>query len=330
MRTSRDRFAAVILLAAGTLLATSACMFLGSNDDESTPTPTPPASATETPTPVATETPDPIPAGEWPEVTRARITTDDLNVRSGPGTSHAVVGRLQPDDEVPVSGRWPGGRWLALTGLGWIAYDSDWVDLDGALEELPDISGPNAFFEFGGAVHPVGASVDIPSVDQVVEAVVNRNRDAVLRMVTTDVPGSDNQENGATPTPTPTATATPAAPQTTSCSNHPLPASALEQHIDNLFESEVVPGARLQLYAVVRAPFPPGAEVEEGDLPEFVAVFAFERGEGHQIWIAPNGDITRFSFRCDPTPPGDLLRVNGGEPFFWLRPFTPAPLSAVE
>lgn len=328
MRTSRGR-AWILLLLAPTALLTTGCLFGGDSED---PTPTSTVARDTTPTPTSAPTAEPTPELQWPQVTTARITTEDLNVRSGPGTSNTVVGRLQPDSEVPVSGRWPGGRWLALTGLGWIAYDPEWVDLEVSIDELPEVSGDEAFFEFAGALHPPGTSADIPVVDQVAEAAVNGNRDALLRMVNFESSferDDDANPGEATAEPTAPATDTPD-PGSFTCSDRPLPAIALEAHIDEILESTVVPGARLQLYAVVRANFPAGYEPEENELPEFVAIFAYERGEAHQFWIDPAGGINAFSLRCEPTPPGELVQVTGNDPFFWFRPFTPSPLGPVE
>src|SRR5687767_6585882 len=105
---------ATVLLVVG-VLGAAAC---GGDDEQPEPHVAPTATA---------EPPAPTPIPTWVAVTTAKITTDDLNVRSGPSTTEPVVGRLQPGDEVPVSGRWQGGQWLALTGIGWTAYAADWA-----------------------------------------------------------------------------------------------------------------------------------------------------------------------------------------------------------
>ncbi|WP_207484101.1 SH3 domain-containing protein [Arenibaculum pallidiluteum] len=50
---------------------------------------------------------DPV-GGEWESLARA-------NLRSGPGTEHAVLGKVFPGDRLRVLGRVPGSEWLAVT-----------------------------------------------------------------------------------------------------------------------------------------------------------------------------------------------------------------------
>jgi hypothetical protein len=250
--------------------------------------------------------PTPIPT--WVAVTTAKITTDDLNVRSGPSTTEPVLGRLQPGDEVPVSGRWQGGQWLALTGIGWTAYAADWATLGIEYRALPTVADPEKNFAFSGPLHPPDVRAGIPVVDQVVDAVVRGDRSGLVQMA---------QPPAATPTPTP------AAPATEPCLDGTLPASRFAEHIDAFFASEVVAGAALRLYGVVRGP------MRQDGSADYVAVFAFDRGEGRQVWIAPDGRITQFSLGCSPALPGTMLKATPGEPFFWFRPPLPAPLHPV-
>ena len=69
-------------------------------------------------------------------VMRGLIITDNLNVRAGPALSHPVLDKLQPGDKILVAGVSEDGAWVAATGLGWIFYRADWIDLDGALADL--------------------------------------------------------------------------------------------------------------------------------------------------------------------------------------------------
>src|SRR5712691_12400138 len=112
--------------------------------------------------PAATSAAAPTPTPQWPEVARATITTDDLNVRSGPGSAYPVIGRLQPNDEVPVSARLAGGEWLALPGIGWIAYSEDWERLTTEFKNLPTVTEPDRAFEFTGSVYPADGRAGIP------------------------------------------------------------------------------------------------------------------------------------------------------------------------
>ncbi len=272
---------------------------------------------TATPTEVeATPTAEPTPEVRWPTVTTARITTEDLNVRSGPGTEYVVLGRLQPDDEVPVSGR-GGSRWLALTGIGWIAYADDWVQLDVAIDSLPNISLEAAGYEFVGPLHPSGTSSGIPAVDVVVDAVLREDRVTLLGMV-------DPAAEAPTATPTPDVFVPDdgrvAPPE--SCPGSVQPGSAFPDAIERFFTDETGQGAGpLQLYAVVGAPGSEGVDAE------FSIIFAFPAGEVRQLWLTPGGQrIEWFSLGCELMHPAELLQAPRTEPFFWLRPPVPEPV----
>ena len=67
-------------------------------------------------------------------ITRGRVTTEDLNVRAGPGTKFEVVRQLELGAEVTLVGRTDG--WVALESGGWVFYSSEWVDLEDDLELL--------------------------------------------------------------------------------------------------------------------------------------------------------------------------------------------------
>jgi hypothetical protein len=275
----------------------------------------------------------PTPTPQWPEVARATITTEDLNVRTGPGSTYPVVGRLQPDDQVPVAARLAGGEWLALPGIGWIVYAQEWMQLSVDFGSLPEVTEPGREFEFAGPVYPTDARAGIPVVDEVVAAIVSRDRDHLIALATAAPPPSAS----ATPAQTATAVATlppettetastPAAPPA-GCSDQPIPGIQLRDHIDALYQTRVPAAARggdgqgvLRLYGVVRGPVPANGSAD------YVVVFAFEDGEGRQVWISPDGRITQFTLPCEPTLPGSLLRVTDGEPFFWFRPAVQPPV----
>jgi hypothetical protein len=310
-------FALVLLIAA-------ACG--GGSDETDSTGPSAPAGGMEV---AATPTP------QWPEVARATITTEDLNVRTGPGSAYPVVGRLQPNDEVPVAGRLAGGEWLALPGIGWIVYDEEWMSLSTDVGALPEITEPERTFEFSGPVHAADGRSDIPVVDQVVVAVVSRDRTLLLSLTSAPAPPAATPAATGTPFPTlvpdvtealasPTAagTATPS-----NCADEPVPGDQLGKYLDALYHTEVPAAARgedgqglLRLYGVVRGPVPQTGNAD------YVVVFAFERGEGRQVWVSPEGRLTQFTVPCEPTLPGSLLRVTMGEPFFWLRPPVQPPV----
>ena len=102
-----------------------------------TATAQPLAVPTETPLPTDTPTPSP-PLG--------KVTTSDLNVRAGPSTDYAIVGKLNLDDSVEVVGRNAASDWLQIVypansdGRGWIA--ADYAKLTGSLETVPEVSAP--------------------------------------------------------------------------------------------------------------------------------------------------------------------------------------------
>lgn len=278
------------------MLAASGC---GGTDDPA-PTPAPTVEAT----PTATPTPEPTPVVLWPAVATARIVTDDLNVRAGPGSNFPVVGRLNTGAEVPVSGTGAGGNWLGLPGIGWVVNNAAWVEVADR-SALPSITPGAGDFEFVGPMHAPGTSTGIPVLDEAARILTGGDRAAMLRLVASSAVAN-----------VPPASACPAAVR---------PATDLEAHLDEFLASEVLPGdpGPLRLYAVVGA---------GGDAPTFILVLAFERGEGRQVWVAADGSgITWFSLGCGPTRPGDLLLQPGqAEPFFWLRPAVAAPVEPVE
>jgi len=322
MPSSRARL--LWLLLALTCLAV-ACG--GGGDDEA-------PEATSTPAPTETQAAAPTPTPQWPEVARGTITTEDLNVRTGPGSTYPVVGRLQPNDEVPVAGRLAGSEWLALPGIGWISYAEEWTALNVGFGDLPEVTDPAQEFEFTGPVHPADARSGIPVVDEVVAAVVGRDRDHLVALgaagpATDAIPAST-----ATPVPTlpPDVTESPTATEDADgqCSDQPIPGDQIGDYLDTLYRTEVPAATQdgggegsLHLYGVVRGPVP------QNGTADYVVVFAFEHGEGRQIWISPEGRITQFTIPCEPTLPGSLLRVTDGEAFFWFRPAVQPPVHAL-
>lgn len=290
---------------AGAMLVGAALLAACSNDGDA-PEPTAGAATNEA-------TAEPTASLAWPQVATATVVTEDLNVRTGPSREFPILGRLQPDDEVPVSGRSVEGSWLALTGIGWVTYQDDWMELSVEPRSLPAIPLDETGFEFNGPLHPLDAVVDIPVVDLVAAAVVQGDRAGLAGMVA--APATDG-------------TAEPLgeddSPPSFGCGDSVLPASELEDRLDEFFSSEVVADSQLHLYAVVGAPS--GDEV-----PLFTAIFAFAGGEGRQLWIAGDGSgIEWFSLGCGPTAPGEMLRQDSSEPFFWLRPVVPEPLDPIE
>ena len=300
------RTSQLAVVAIGTALLFAGCGVFG-GDEAPASTPTPPTEATPTPSPEPT--PEPTPALEWPPVGEASILTDELNVRVGPGREYAVLGRLFTGDEIPISGRAPGGLWMAIPGVGWVFYDESWVELPTAFEDLPVIEEPDRAWEITGPVHSRDTSSGLPVVDEVAFALSDGSAARLSALAAAEEP--------------PTVALAAAGP----CPDSLLPGTELAEHVDQLLVSEANPDAGTpQLYAVVRGP-----ALEDSD-PEFVAVFAFDGGEGRQLWISPEGEITRFNLGCEeePTLPGEFMRLGAEEAFFWFRPPVPEPLRPVE
>lgn len=62
----------------------------------------------------------PVPAPTPPTTWTVKVTTDVLNIRSGPGASYSVAGKLKRGDKVAIAEQ--SGTWLKLAdGKGWIS-----------------------------------------------------------------------------------------------------------------------------------------------------------------------------------------------------------------
>ncbi|MCB0255478.1 MAG: SH3 domain-containing protein [Anaerolineae bacterium] len=98
-----------------------------------TNTPTPEPMATDTP--VDTPTPDTPPTDAptpTPEVARLVIDNPTLNVRGGPGTNYAIVGRANNGERYDVTGKNAQGSWYQIDfngQTGWVS--GDYVVLEG-------------------------------------------------------------------------------------------------------------------------------------------------------------------------------------------------------
>lgn len=106
-----------------------------------TPTPAIAPTNTATPEPTATETPVETPTPEvpptdtpepTPEIARLVINNPTLNVRGGPGTNYAVVGRANNGERYDVTGKNSQGTWYQINfngQNGWVA--GEFVGLEG-------------------------------------------------------------------------------------------------------------------------------------------------------------------------------------------------------
>ena len=79
----------------------------------------------------------------------------NLNLRQGPGTNYAVVGKLPAESEVTVVGQSEDSSWLVIesgSGEVWIAGESDLVDIDRAsLAGLPVVAAPAPAYDTNNA-----------------------------------------------------------------------------------------------------------------------------------------------------------------------------------
>ena len=135
---------------ASTIVVVSTTKEATSESDTPTPrptftsTPSPEPTATNTPIPTSTATPSPTPEP------KAKINEDlntPINVREGPGTNYAVVGRIEPGDEANVTGRNEDSSWWQVTlaesesadAMGWVF--GELITLENS-ENIPFIEAP--------------------------------------------------------------------------------------------------------------------------------------------------------------------------------------------
>lgn len=77
------------------------------------------------------------------ELPLATVKAAQLNVRSGPGTEHDILGTLKAGNKLRVSGVDPGGNWLYFRFWGkdaWIAFSPALVALNKPVSDLPIVS----------------------------------------------------------------------------------------------------------------------------------------------------------------------------------------------
>jgi hypothetical protein len=90
------------------------------------------AEAAEAPEP--TDQPLPEATEETLSESRAVVTNDRLNIRSGPGTAYPIIGALQQGDKVAVTGRNKASTWLEIRTddgtEGWVYADYTRVDTE--------------------------------------------------------------------------------------------------------------------------------------------------------------------------------------------------------
>lgn len=93
----------------------------------------------------ATQIPTLTPAPTRPVLpgVAARVTSADLNVRQGPGTTYPVVGTLQQGEVVEIVGRNAASDWWAITyrtGTAWVF--ASLLQPDGDVSQVPLVAAP--------------------------------------------------------------------------------------------------------------------------------------------------------------------------------------------
>ncbi len=257
-------------------------------------------------------TPEPI-AGN------ARIVTDHLNVRLGPGLDYSVVGQLNDGAQIDVLGRSVDGKWLAVDGAGWIFYNPEWIDLG---VTLPSLAALHVSTTFGtiGELHPAGTHLGVGSVDAVIDAVTNHDAAAITGLInylsvpcTNGSPGP-SCDNLAPGTPVD-------AVEFAACEGgyHRRGSTVLA---GNVLAAPTAGNAydRLHLYLVVETPDEANAE--------YAVLFAFDdaRHSGRLVYVGRNGGIVGAFVGCGDEPPVWLLRGIEGSALAVLLPPRPSAL----
>lgn len=312
---ARARRSVPVLIALATVTLATACFGPFARDSA---TPTPIATATPAPTPPPTATPEPVPTRP-PAVGRARIMTDDLNVRVGPGRQYPVVGRLHTGDEVGVSGLSADEQWLALDGLGWTFHDESWIELDIPPGELPTV-GIEASV---APTHPPGTDSGFPLINELADELAANDVDALSQRLSAAPVPCANAVTVPPGPPCPTGASAGDPVETIAvlgCTLEWAGAAASRDVAQRFLEPAYGTGAP-GLYAVIAA---------GNDEPNatYIVLFAFPTGEARALWLGDSGAIPRVALGCDPAEPaGYLLGEIVDVPVYYVGPYAPAPLT---
>ena len=102
-----------------------------------------------------------LPGVAWAQT--SAMATADLNIRSGPGPQHAVIGVVDVNGEVTVSGCLEGSKWCQITHEGtegWVYSDYLTADVSGSAVVLTERRAevPVVTFEGPSTVETAGAA----------------------------------------------------------------------------------------------------------------------------------------------------------------------------
>lgn len=101
---------------------------------------------------------------------RVTVTQSRLNIRAGPGTSYAIIGKAEPGAVFQARGRNVAGNWILLStpgvagGFGWVA--AEFIGLSGDAQALPvsaDIAPASTALATPVSATPVSAAVLQPT-----------------------------------------------------------------------------------------------------------------------------------------------------------------------
>jgi hypothetical protein len=128
----------------------------------STYTPLPMATSLPTATPLAaTEPPAPTVMTESAADPKVVAQEDGVNVRSGPGTGYATVGRLEPGAQAKVTGRY--GDWWQIDFEGSAGWVANWVVTASDVEDVPEVVPPASPIPPTAAPAPPAAPTEPPA-----------------------------------------------------------------------------------------------------------------------------------------------------------------------
>jgi hypothetical protein len=256
-------------------------------------------------------TPEPI-AGN------ARIITDNLNVRLGPGLDYSVVGQLNEGAQIDVLGRSVDSEWLAVDGAGWIFFNPEWVDLG---VPMPSLAALHVSGTYGtiGELHPDGTHLGVATVDAVIDAVTSADAAAITDLISyLEVPCTNGRPGPSCGNLSP---GTPVeAVEFAACEGeyHRRGSTTLADQV--LLRSGGGSAVdRLRVYLVVETPDEVNAD--------YAILFAFDQAPNSGKLVFVNGDgIVGAFVGCGEEPPVWLLRGIEGSALTVLLPPRPEGL----
>jgi hypothetical protein len=249
----------------------------------------------------------------------ARIITDNLNVRLGPGLDYSTVGQLNDGAQIDILGRSVDGEWLAVDGAGWIFYNPEWIDLG---VTLPSLAALHVSTTMGtiGELHPEGTHLGVVAVDEVIDAVAGGDAAAINALISyIQVPCTNGRPGPSCGNLTPGTPADAVYFEACEGEYHRRGSSTLGQSVLTRSEGATATD-RLRLYLVVETPDETNAQ--------YAALFAFDSAphSGRLVLIGNDGGIVGASVGCGEEAPVWMLRAIEGAAVAVLLPPRPEAL----